>query len=176
MRAFVAVDVPELVPLPGLRPAHAEAPRHFTLRFLGDLEEGTVSEIDRALGSVAQVAAPFRVSISGIGAFPDWSRPRIVYAEAVEGRRELEALANAVNGALDGLGFAREARPFVPHVTLLRVRSPAEAARARALAAAALDRVLSAGPVDALLLKESELLPAGARHRAIGTYPLGLPR
>ena len=176
MRAFLAVEVPDLAPVAGLRPAPARAPRHFTLRFLGEVGEETLDRVDRAIGPVVARFAPFPLSVSGTGAFPDWDRPRIVYAEATEGRREFETIAAAVNDALDELGLPRDPRPFVPHVTLLRVRSTSDAARARELAGLARDRILSALEVDEVLLKESELLPSGARHRTVGRYPLGAPR
>jgi 2'-5' RNA ligase len=172
VRAFVAVEVGEMTHLDGLASPTPEAPRHFTLRFLGELDGGIVREVDRTLGPVVAGFPSFPLTLAGIGAFPDWHRPRVIYAAATSGRGELEALAEAVNEALDALGLRREPRPFVPHVTLRRVRSPRDVEAGRRLAEEAGDRVLSEVEVREVLLKESELFDTGAVHRVIGRYPL----
>ncbi|MCI4357557.1 MAG: RNA 2',3'-cyclic phosphodiesterase [Thermoplasmata archaeon] len=172
MRAFVAVAVPELGSLPGLPEAPDRAPRHCTLRFLGEVDEGTVRAVGAALGAVAPQLRSFELSLSGIGAFPDRKRPRVVYARVASGRSELEALAAAVTGSIEPLGLPKDPRPFLPHVTLLRIRSSADGERARRLADAAGDRVLAEARVEELLLMQSELLPSGARHQCVGRYPL----
>jgi 2'-5' RNA ligase len=174
VRTFVAVFVPELVPLPGLPDALDRPARHCTLRFLGEVGSATVEQAGRALGDAASWSDPFRVTWSRIGAFPNWKRPRVVFVEAATGRTQLESLAGAVNTSLEAIGLPREPRPFVPHVTLLRVRSSADGERARRLAEAAGDRVLGETMVEEVCLVESELLPSGARHHVLGRYPLGL--
>ena len=84
----------------------------------------------------------------------------------------MEALAADVDSGLATLGIAREGRPFVPHVTVLRVRSPRDVARARQL----LDwePVASLGDtwVREVLLKSSDLRPGGAVHRVVGRWAL----
>jgi RNA 2',3'-cyclic 3'-phosphodiesterase len=172
VRAFVAVEVPELSPLPGLPSAPPGAPRHFTLRFLGEIEPAEAASVDEALQAVAPSVPSFPLTLSGIGAFPDWSRPRIVYVKASEGAVPLEALAGRVGSALEARGFPKEARAFTPHVTLLRVRGRSDLERAHRIAEAAGERPLAETRVTEMVLKSSELAPSGARHRTIGTYRL----
>jgi RNA 2',3'-cyclic 3'-phosphodiesterase len=128
--------------------------------------------VEERLAAVALRHGPFPVRVAGVDAFPDHDRPRIVYLGVVAGRAELLALAADVEAELVGLGFPRERRPFRPHVTLGRIRSPRDAERFRAARAAAGDRTLLSTVVDALLLKASELRPSGAQHSTLARFPL----
>jgi len=63
---------------------------------------------------------PFEISVGGLGAFPTSRRPRVVWV-GVEAPAELAAVQNGVESAMARLGYAREDRPFSPHLTLGRV-------------------------------------------------------
>ena len=172
MRAFIAVDVPT-VTVRGAATGSEAQPSHLTLQFLGEVPDPQAEAIARALAPVAARTAPFDVVLEGVGAFPSPARPRVVFVGMGRGGRELVALAAAVAEATRPLGFLPEPRPFVPHVTLVRVRSSVE----RELALDLLDRPpagpLAEGRVDALLLKQSRLGRAGAVHRVVARLPLG---
>lgn len=165
MRAFVAVEAG----VPG-----DPAPAHLTLRFLGDLADGAVPEVARVLGPVARGSAPFPVELAGVGAFPSSDRPRVVWVGVREGRAALVDFAGRVADALTPFAGPAERGEFVPHLTLFRVRSPADRARARAL----LDgdrpppepRTVR---VTEFVLFESRLTRTGAIHRAVERFPLG---
>lgn len=146
---------------------------HVTLKFLGPIDETRVPAIADALGSAASRTAPFDVAVRGLGAFPNASRPRVVWA-GLEEAGALGALAGQVNGALAALGLPRESRPFATHVTLGRVREPR---RNRALAAA-LARPVDFGrlPVTRVSLMRSDLHPGGARYTELaGVLLAGAP-
>ena len=163
MRAFVAIDLPALEgPLPsGLRPED-----HLTLHFFEELPVERVPPVVEAMTEAARAWAPFTVEVHGIGAFPRLDRPRVVWAGVGEGSTEVQGLTNRLRQSLATRGFAIERRPFVPHLTLARVRSSTEAVWAgRLLVDPALaTRRWVRATVSELLLKESELLPTGARH------------
>lgn len=169
MRAFVSVDLPRGA---GRTGAPEPAPAHFTLLFLADLPRDRAGPLAAALRERAGASTPFRVSFGGVGAFPDVERPRVIYLAVAEGADELAHLADAARAAADAVGVVYDARPFVAHYTLLRVRGPRD--RRRALAA--LSSPPTAGPepfvVDRLHLKESQLGPGGAVHTIVATVPL----
>ncbi|HUJ77567.1 MAG TPA: RNA 2',3'-cyclic phosphodiesterase [Thermoplasmata archaeon] len=167
MRAFVAVDVPSSA-------TDRSAPTHLTLRFLGEVPPERVPFIADRLGDVARAVAPFDLTLEGVGAFPSARNPRIVWVGVTVGREAVIALAERVRASLASEGSATEEGPFVPHVTLFRVRAPAGLRAARAL----LDgRVPGPEPrsfrVEAVLLKESRLRPGGADHRTVAAFALG---
>ncbi len=175
MRAFVAVDLPTIV-VDGIPSGSDAQPSHVTLEFLGDVPEARAGEIAAALADAAADVPPFDVAVSGVGAFPSTVNPRVVYVGVSVGGASLVALARAVGEALRPLGFAPELRPFVPHVTLLRVRSPSHLRRALTLLTHPPDVPPAVGRVTEVLLKASRLDPSGAVHHVIARFPLGTPR
>jgi 2'-5' RNA ligase len=96
---------------------------HLTLKFLGEVAEEDLVRVTRALEPIGEGHEPFEVSISGLGAFPSERRARILWAGMEEGAGPLRAVAGDVENLLEPLGFEREARPYVPHLTLGRTRN-----------------------------------------------------
>ncbi|HTW55760.1 MAG TPA: RNA 2',3'-cyclic phosphodiesterase [Thermoplasmata archaeon] len=170
MRAFVAVEVPEP------RGGAGAAPAHLTLRFLGEIDPERVEPIRARLAPVAAAHAPFELEIAGVGAFPSARAPRVVWAGVGRGREEIVRLADDVRTALAGEGAAAPEGPFVPHLTLFRVRSEADRRVAQELlnGRRAAPPAFSV-PVAAFVLKESELGAGGARHRTVAEFPLSAP-
>jgi RNA 2',3'-cyclic 3'-phosphodiesterase len=170
VRAFVAV------PWEGAAFGSAPprpAPEHLTLHFLGEiaveLVPGLVTQLRAAVGG----RPAFDLTVEGIGAFPSRERPRVVWRGIGAGRDELVRLAEEVRRADVAAGAPGDPRPFAPHLTLFRVRSPADAARAREL----LDgRALLPPPervrVREVHLLESLLRPGGAVHHVLERFPL----
>jgi 2'-5' RNA ligase len=97
---------------------------HITLLFLGELEPAQVQRMDSNLGGLGNLH-PFRVTVSGAGAFPDPARPRTIWLGVREGAQDLEKLAAKVMQAAKGAGcFAAESerKKFKAHLTLARSR------------------------------------------------------
>ena len=133
MRAFVAVFPPPEVQealhraalaLPSGDAFRLTAPRkiHLTLKFLGEVPEEALGRAKESLGPACEGHEPFEVATSGFGVFPSESKARILWAGVGEGSERLRGLARDVESALEAAGFEREARPYVPHMTLGRAR------------------------------------------------------
>jgi 2'-5' RNA ligase len=117
---------------------------HLTLRFLGATPDERQAEIAAALTTAAAQTVPFRVVLSGGGAFPNAYAPRVLWIGIAEGSEDLGAMVQRLNGELAPLGWAAETRPFTPHLTLARTDGVAGAdERARVLIDAARDLRLS---------------------------------
>ena len=186
IRAFVAVPVEDPVTrrrLAGARslvpPVHGvrwtpEAQLHFTLKFLGEIEEERVADALRATRRAA-AAAPFRVALEGLGAFPPRGPARILWAGCGEGAEELSRFARAVEDAFVAEGFPPEERPFSPHLTLARVREPEAGRRiARALPSVPVEP-FGLVSVPSLVLYRSELTPRGAEYAELLRVALESP-
>ena len=173
IRAFVAVPVEDpvvrrrllgarsLLPeLHGLRftPAHQ---LHFTLKFLGEIEEGRVSDARRATAAAARRAPSFRLALEGLGAFPPRGPARVLWAGCGEGAEELVALASAVEEAFAAAGFPREARPFSPHLTIARAKDPDAGRRLVRLLESVPREPFGTVTVSSLVLYRSDLTPRG---------------
>ena len=96
---------------------------HLTLRFLGGVPEDGLERAMAALERAREGHEPFEVEISGYGAFPSERRARVLWAGIGEGSGRLRDLAGDVAGTLEEVGFGREPRPYVPHLTLGRARN-----------------------------------------------------
>lgn len=95
---------------------------HLTLKFLGNINENQVSDIARSLEITVQELKPFALEVRGIGVFPSLAKPKVVWV----GLRDCDVLVEMqrrLEGVLEELEFAREKRPFHPHLTLARLRS-----------------------------------------------------
>lgn len=184
MRLFVAVHLPEelrerlAAAQEWLRAAQADVSwvrpsnLHLTLKFLGETAPETLERVGVALAAVAAGTAPFALTVRGLGSFGG-RLPRVVWAGVAEGTEPLGALAASAEAALAGAGFPREARPFRPHLTLGRVRSPRNAAALLGILREESGRPFGTAPVGELALMQSQLDPRGAIHTLLARYSLG---
>lgn len=98
---------------------------HLTLRFLGDLNEVLYDRLLHALEEEVRGPA-FTLSFSGLGAFPNPSRASVVWLGVDQGEPELELAAEQVSAACSAIGIPPEDRSFQAHLTLARIRQPAD--------------------------------------------------
>jgi 2'-5' RNA ligase len=91
---------------------------HITVKFLGEVDEGRIPSVSRALQEIK--SEPFNIGVTGIGV-NNPGRPRVVWAN-IRDHGECAALSGRVESALATLGFDREKRKYTPHATIARVR------------------------------------------------------
>lgn len=137
---------------------------HLTLKFLGPTEEEKIDEVKRALDPVAQNQAPFSVSLTGLGGFPNSKKPRIVWMGVSQGKEEMVQLAAAVETALEPLGFNKEEREFHPHLTLGRIKFPKPNKELEAHFEKKSDSSFGEWKIGSLLFMKSTLHPEGAKY------------
>ncbi len=146
--------------------------QHFTLYFLGEVKEERLKSIRDAGQAVASKHPPFTIQVLGTGFFPDQERPRIFWAGVEKGKEELKTLAASLSLALKEVGFFhQDAHPFVPHLTLARIkgRIPLRVKEALKLFQ---DRDFGSFFVDRFLLMESKLFPERAIYYPRETFLL----
>lgn len=147
---------------------------HLTVRFIGEVADEVATAVAGVLDTAVPVP-PFTLTLAAPGWLPGPSRPRVLTYDVVSGQDEVRRVHAFVEAALGGAGIAGEARPFVPHVTLARVRDE-WARRVRAEAATIerrlRDRAPLASVVTGLTLFESRLTPRGAVHTPRVRAPL----
>lgn len=107
---------------PNLRTPQADD-LHLTLQFLGETPEEDVHAIHGAMTEVAETTPPLFLAFSGLGAFPEPSRARAVWAGVQDLDVDvLEGLVARLRTALENVGYPPERRRFTPHITLGRLR------------------------------------------------------
>ncbi len=94
---------------------------HVTLKFLGSVDDSNVPEITSVISCIVRNYSPFETEIAGYGGFPDMRYTRILYIGLSE-NPELSSLQGRIDEALEPLGFPRETRSFIPHVTIGRIK------------------------------------------------------
>ena len=122
-RLFVALPVPPFdaflkLPRNGLAEGRwtAADDLHITLRFLGDVSDDRIPEIEDSLSRVRRPR--FGIESRGLGVF-EKDRQNILYAK-IESIKKMTTLCADITDALTKLGFDFGPRPFYPHVTLAR--------------------------------------------------------
>jgi RNA 2',3'-cyclic 3'-phosphodiesterase len=147
---------------------------HVTLLFLGDVDDRELHAVCKAVKEVASGEPPFPLRVSGVGAFPNARRPKIVWAGVTDGADELQRLYAALEAKMLELGcYRKEERGYTPHLTLGRVKGDADGF---ALAVELPKRMAWDGgrtAVDEVLVFSSELGRDGPVYTVIGRAALG---
>lgn len=186
LRAFLAFDIPDWVQeklaalITDLR-QYDDAVRwtdagkfHVTVAFFGSVDEATLlgPASDRIATVVAQ-SKPVALECQGIGVFPNWKYPRVVWAGFAGETDPLLHLHHQLATALTEFGIDADERAFRLHLTLGRAKSLKGASPL-------VKRVESLGPisfgevtVDQLVLYKSQLTKEGSIYTALKAFPLG---
>jgi len=191
IRSFIAIELPEalkqeLVKLQGkLRQPQQSWIKwanpqgiHLTLKFLGNVSADKIPSLTKAIEAAAQGTPPFRLEVSGVGAFPNLKRTQVVWVGVGGEIDVLRQLQRRVESHLAPLGFAPEKREFSAHLTLARVRNqatPSERERLGQLIAATRFETAHTIKVDAIDLMKSQLTREGAVYTKIGSTGLDKP-
>lgn len=91
---------------------------HLTLRFIGEVKPEELSGLSKAIDKAALNNRSFKLVFDRLGEFPQ-GRKRIIWLGGPLSE-ELRDLVEDVEGALEGQGYPREGKAFVPHITLGR--------------------------------------------------------
>jgi 2'-5' RNA ligase len=154
---------------------------HWTLQFLGDLDDREMAEVCLRTVRVAARHEPFELAAVGVGAFPSIQRPRTLWVGAGEGREHFCDLQADIEDSLRELGFRGEGRSFTPHLTIGRAGSRGVPAPGRRHDAASLTEGLAqladfdggSMSVDEVLVFASELGRDGPVYSVLARAPLG---
>jgi 2'-5' RNA ligase len=171
VRAAVDKSVGRDVKVQWIRPESI----HVTVKFLGEVPEGRIPAITNALRDVATSGRAGTVEVGGLGVFPDLRNPRVCWIGLREGAASLIQLAEAVEAAMDGLGFPMESRPYSPHLTLARMKEGGRAI-GRVIEQQGLltkeSGTIGCLTVRTLTLMKSELRPSGAVYTRLAEVAL----
>jgi RNA 2',3'-cyclic 3'-phosphodiesterase len=145
---------------------------HWTLQFLGDVEELEIPGVCSAVSAALTNVDPFELDARGAGAFPAPDRPRTLWIGAGAGAQAMVTLHSAIQRQLNRLGYRSEQRRFVPHITLGRAgRKSPPRPLIRELASLA---EYDAGSmcVEEVTIFASKLTPEGPVYDVLARTPL----
>ncbi len=152
---------------------------HITLRFIGGVPQSRMPLVMEAARDASAPSHPFRLTLSGLGAFPTVRNPRVIWVglKKDKGYDAVQALFSDVEAGLIVRGFAPEERAFAPHITLARTRDSIAEPERRELGTllAGVDartEMTGTFPVQELTVMRSELSRGGPRYTPLARYPL----
>jgi len=144
---------------------------HVTVRFLGEIDPMLTLKLEQFCRTITKQTASFDLSIDRLGAFPSPQRARVLWAGG-EAPSEFATLVSAINEGLMQLGFPKERKKPVAHVTLARIKGRADQSIERAIRSL-VDQLGWTLRVNQLVLMESHLTSHGALYNPLFTLPLG---
>lgn len=188
IRAFIAIPLPadlqerihrEIHPLRS-RMDHIRwvAPQniHLTLKFLGDTPKEKLDALEAILAKELTQIHPFEILVRKIGAFPNLSRPSVIWL-GVEGNEQLSTLHRCIQAVASEIESVPEKRHFSAHITLGRVRRQGYNKSSRSQIRAAIEEspIYDFGKVsvNSVHLFESKLKAKGAEYRSLFKASLG---
>lgn len=180
MRLFVAIDLPpEVIAnlevlLARLKPAaHINwSPienLHVTTKFIGEWPEDRLPELTAALQALPTRAA-ITIAIEKLGFFPNPHAPRVFWA-GVHAAEPLAQLARETEDALAALGIAKEQRPYSPHLTLARIKTPGKQPALLHAVAALPSLDFGRFTADRFSLYRSKTAPTGSVYTQLAEFP-----
>lgn len=186
MRLFLAIELPETVRA-GLHASGANlAPSlnfpirscvakdniHLTLRFLGEIDEQTLTHLCATLKQ-ARYPMPFNLQCAGIECLPHRGPVRIVSAGFSGDLGPLHELYGSIEQACEQIGLPRERRPYHPHATFVRLRFPLRPSDRSLIQSSKLPHsALRSFNVAEFALFQSHLEPSGARYVPLARFKL----
>jgi len=132
---------------------------HITLAFLGSTPADQLDVLAACADAVQTDAFELILDQAGY-----WRHNRIGWFGASETPPQHTELVGALNAALQGAGFPVDARPHVPHVTLLRKSLGGEVPECAPVH----------WPINEFVLVASRTDPKGAHYEVIRRWPLNL--
>ena len=144
---------------------------HLTMKFLGDCEETQLKELEKIVAGIAEKIQRFEIQIADTGVFPNAHSPRVLWIDVMDAAGNLVQIHDLLESNCEKIGFERERRRFVPHLTIGRVKEPN---KARDLAEKHLKNKFE--PVEfivpEIVIYESKLLPSGSIYSVVSKHEL----
>lgn len=98
---------------------------HITLKFLGNVKESDLESITANIKLSLKESESFKFNIeNSLDGFPRLSASRIIFGTIGGGRSEMENLFNIIKDNVSKIGFNREEKKFIPHITIARMKFP----------------------------------------------------
>ncbi len=145
---------------------------HWTLSFLGNVDDHETGEICAAVAEAALEHEPFDLEVRGAGAFPSPDRPRTLWLGVGVGHDKIISLQASIEKSLEQLGYRGEARRYTPHLTIGRPGRGQPSSELASELANLSDFQGGTMLVDEVTIYSSELTRNGPIYDPLGFAPL----
>jgi 2'-5' RNA ligase len=147
---------------------------HITLKFLGDISDDLVSKLKEVAQDAVhstETTSPVSCLFNQLGAFPNPSRPRVIWVGCKEESARLQALAKRLEESLTQMGFESERGGFVTHVTLGRVKEEGAGIARLVRAIQKTEPFSFPTKLNHITLMKSDLTPEGSIYTPVFQLP-----
>ena len=147
---------------------------HLTVKFIGEIDDLKVNQIEKILNRSLETQAPFEIEVCGLGMYPHNNHPRVIWL-GITGGEPLVRLHNVLDEDLAALGIKREGQPFASHLTIARVRRNATPSSVKSIGQTLSQftvEPLGAITIDHVHLYQSVLTPSGPIYTPLFSVPL----
>jgi 2'-5' RNA ligase len=148
---------------------------HCTIRFFGNVEEDMLrGEVSKVIASEVRHQSPMNLSGRGIGVFPNWRYPEVIWAGLYGDTDALISLRAKLEEAFEKFGFQRDPRQLRLHLTLGRAGGKLKNSKQLVqIVEKLVEREYGEIKVDSLVLYKSELTKDGPIYTVIEKFLLG---
>lgn len=180
MRAFISINLPSDISVNfdnlvnnltnnvKFNPVSSEN-IHITLKFLGEITPKDAERISDALNFI-ESEKKFKISLKGIGVFPNEDYVRVLWIKVIEGSKEICELQKKIDDALK-FKFSPE-KEFVPHLTIARVKYVHNKEGLKKFIEKYNDFEFAKFTAEKVSLMKSELRKEGPIYTEIKNFPL----
>ncbi|MBI4176657.1 MAG: RNA 2',3'-cyclic phosphodiesterase [Candidatus Aenigmarchaeota archaeon] len=182
MRLFIAIDLPKAIEK-RIGEMEAELGRwgfdvkyvepwslHLTLKFLGEVDDSLVPEIERKVEGIVRDIENFKAEIKGFGFFGSGNHVRVLWLGITEGKERLVEIIEKLNAELDYI--RKDDYKPSPHLTIGRVRSGKD----RHIILREIEKLKDVEigwiGVKSIKLKKSQLSAKGPSYSDVKAFPL----
>ncbi len=144
---------------------------HLTLKFLGEIDKSQIPKIKEKLEFLSDFQN-FEISLMGAGVFPTPDYVRVIWIGVDWGSDKIIEIHSKINKELKKLGFKPD-KNFHPHLTIARVKFPADKEGIKRLVQRNSDLNLGIFRADRIELIESRLSPQDPKYSVIHKIELG---
>ena len=187
IRSFLAFDISdemrqEMASIIGLLSPKAKGVKwikpelmHCTLKFFGYVEEELLlGNISSVIEEAVKNQAPIHLKGKGVGVFPNWRYPRVIWAGLVGEVEAAISLHERLEAVLRPFDLKKDERAFRLHLTIGRAKSPLKNCEPLvAIVEKLADKEFGEIVIDHLTLYKSVLTREGPIYTSLKEFPLG---
>ncbi|NQT49343.1 RNA 2',3'-cyclic phosphodiesterase [Candidatus Kuenenbacteria bacterium] len=137
---------------------------HLTLGFIENIKEAALNKIKTDLESIS-VPENLILTLERPGSFPNKEKPRVIKIKILDPEKKLKKIHEAVKDIFQKNGLEVDNRPFLPHITLGRIKTASAKLRYQ------VETEALSFTVKSIELIKSDLTPAGPIYSILKKFP-----
>jgi 2'-5' RNA ligase len=128
--------------------------------------------IRKAVRDICRLEKKFSLHLSGVGVFPDFLHPQVLWVGIDRGAEGLKGIAEKLSAAIFALGLPREDKTYLPHLTIGRFKSPKNLELLEMAIQSARYSSAHVFTLERVLFYKSTLTPDGPVYEPVDMFPL----